>query len=237
MNKREENQSVRGKNVNNRSSRKRKKGKQKKSLMKCFKNTSPNRRTSISSPKGPGATKIDENRPTPRQIIRKFQNSEEKDKILEASREDRQKTGFIQRMRIRMSSTLETIEAMPSKFWGKIIFNLECQLKWEDKIKTFLDTEDLKKLTSHKFLWTIGSYVPPKWGNKPRKKTWDTENRGSPQWLLCTRHRGQLDHIGDFFGQMKLSYYMIHLNILRFRQQADKVCGWIRDKYIKNQAN
>ena len=46
--------------------------------------------------------------------------------------------------------------------------------------------EDLKKLTSHKFLGrrilrkkkTIGSHAPAKQGNKPRKKvTQDTENR------------------------------------------------------------
>lgn len=62
-----------------------------------------------------GATKIDENRPAPRHIVMNFQNSGEEDKILEASRKERQKTDFRQRMGIRMSSTLlQTIGAMPS---------------------------------------------------------------------------------------------------------------------------
>lgn len=45
----------------------------------------------------------------------KFQHSGEKKKILEASKGNRQKRGFIRRIGIT-SLTLETIRAMPSKF-------------------------------------------------------------------------------------------------------------------------
>lgn len=137
--KRKENKSMRAKNLNNREFQKeRKRETGRKSLMKYF-----NKLPKIEGHTFPvwkifpGASKINENRPSPKHIIIKFQNSGEKreDPGREASREDRQKTGFIQRTGIRMSLTLETIGAMLSKFWNFFQPRMPNQMKrWNKDI-------------------------------------------------------------------------------------------------------
>lgn len=139
-----------------------------------------------------GTTKIDENNPG--DIISWFQNSEGKEKILKASREDKKQVVYkgvevsVFNIRDHWGNIFKILRENYFQLW------IPNQMKRVYEIKTFFHMEDIKKSTSPKFLCTIGSHAPAKQGNKPRKKvTEDTENRWERRnrgWLLCTRPRG-----------------------------------------------
>ncbi|XP_040326374.1 LINE-1 type transposase domain-containing protein 1 [Herpailurus yagouaroundi] len=104
-------------------------------------------------------SKIDEKRLTPRHILVKFGNSNDKEKIIKASRKRREITYRGTRIRLTADLSLDTLDArskwsniikvlQAKGFTPKILYPAKLAFSFEGKTKTFFDTEEFTKFIS-----------------------------------------------------------------------------------------
>nr|AIN80985.1 L1TD1 [Saimiri sciureus] len=105
-------------------------------------------------------SKIDEKRLTPRHILVKFSNSNDKEKIIRASRERREITYQGRRIRLTADLTLDTLDArskwsnifrvlLEKGFNPRILYPAKLAFDFRGKTKVFLDTEEFRDYVSH----------------------------------------------------------------------------------------
>ncbi|XP_032152717.1 LINE-1 type transposase domain-containing protein 1 [Sapajus apella] len=105
-------------------------------------------------------SKIDEKRLTPRHILVKFSNSNDKEKIIRASRERREITYQRRRIRLTADLSLDTLDArskwsnifralLEKGFNPRILYPAKLAFDFGGKTKVFLDTEEFRDYVSH----------------------------------------------------------------------------------------
>nr|AIN80983.1 L1TD1 [Cebuella pygmaea] len=105
-------------------------------------------------------SKIDEKRLTPRHILVKFSNSNDKEKIIRASRERREIRYQGRRIRLTADLSLDTLDArskwsnifrvlLEKGFNPRILYPAKLAFDFGGKTKVFLDTEEFRDYVSH----------------------------------------------------------------------------------------
>uniref|UniRef100_A0A8C9GDK2 LINE-1 type transposase domain-containing protein 1 n=1 Tax=Piliocolobus tephrosceles TaxID=591936 RepID=A0A8C9GDK2_9PRIM len=105
-------------------------------------------------------SKIDEKRLTPRHILVKFWNSNDKEKIIRASRERREITYQGTRIRLTADLSLDTLDArskwsnvfkvlLAKGFNPRILYPAKMAFDFRGKTKVFLDVEEFRDYVSH----------------------------------------------------------------------------------------
>nr|AIN80990.1 L1TD1 [Ateles geoffroyi] len=105
-------------------------------------------------------SKIDEKRLTPRHILVKFSNSNDKEKIIRASRERREITYQGRRIRLTADLSLDTLDArskwsnifrvlLEKGFNPRILYPAKLAFDFGGKTKVFLDIEEFRDYVSH----------------------------------------------------------------------------------------